>query len=145
MNIRDLRPGNLIRWVQTNEIVTVTGVFEDKREVTARKADGTNVEDIIDAFEGVGLTLWVLQDTFGFTSEESELTYECLTKGNFLIENEPEEEDRFYFDRIIQQENNASFKVFIDYVHELQNVYYWANNKNELAFISNAHGWPIIK
>lgn len=63
INLQDLRTGNLIKW--KGEVVRVTGIFEDKNEITAKKADGKNVEDIADAFEEISLNEeWLVRAGF---------------------------------------------------------------------------------
>lgn len=120
MNIHELRLGNLMRWKQTGEIVTVTGVFEDKQEITARKANGQNVEDIVDAFEPIDISVDLLIRRANFYQEFRNF-YDENSRVNIVMG-----------DTGVWTVAYRGRNVVLKWVHELQNIYYWLSNKEEL-------------
>ena len=115
MKANELRIGNLIRWISTGEIDTVKDIF-----TAAVKHENINNVNISDC-EPIPLAEeWL--DRFGLREfvENSKRLYD----GNLEYFVYCDKAGRFYFYSYIEQSGDSHYIKEIQYVHQLQNLYF---------------------
>jgi hypothetical protein len=109
MKAKELRVGNLIRWISTGEIQSVKDIDTANRKYEL--INNVNISDVA----GIELTEeWLLN--FGFEFEEG-----VFYKGRIDAENLMGDE---YNLRIRIDNENSAFLNYVPYIHTLQNLYF---------------------